>query len=102
MQPWAAEKPPPQQAVPPSGANDRPTRERRKPAWMLARDFDMEASASTVRYHGVDESDANNSVEGVSGYDKDDQDPSNTRHHRDLVALVSAFQKVLSAIAQSV
>ena len=62
----------------------------------------MEASAPTVRYHGVDESDANNSVEGVSGYDKDDQDPSNTRHHRDLVALVSAFQKVLSAIAQSV
>ena len=60
----------------------------------------MEASAPTVRYHGVDESDADNSVEGVSGYDKDDQDPSNTRHHRDLVALVSAFQKVLSSIAQ--
>ena len=63
---------PPTRNVPPPALTDRPRRERRKPAWQESGDFDMEASASTVRCYDMDESEADNSVEGVSGHVKDD------------------------------
>ena len=68
--PPAAQQAPPQ--PPPTNAYDRPRREIKKPAWMRSGDFDMEAAASTVRYCGTDESEAVNSVGGVSGHAEDD------------------------------
>ena len=50
-----------------------------EPAWQLSGDFDMEASASTVRCCGVDESRADNSVGGVSGHVEDDYNAAVTR-----------------------
>jgi len=87
-EPQAATEPPPQEvphpavpqaAPPPARHNDRPRREVKKPAWQLSGDFDMEASASTIRCCGVDESRADNSVVGVSGHVEDDYNATVTQ-----------------------
>ena len=86
-EPQAAAEPPPQEVPPPAVPqaapqpparhNDRPRRVVKRPAWH--NDFDMEASASTVRCCGVDESRADNSVGGVSGHVEDDYNAAVTR-----------------------
>ena len=86
-EPQAAAEPPPQEvpppavpqaaAQPPARHNNRPRRVVKRPAWH--NDFDMEASASTVRCCGVDESRADNSVGGVSGHVEDDYNAAVTR-----------------------
>ena len=81
-EPQAASEPPPREVPPPAAppaasqpparTNDRPRRERTKPAWQLSGDFDMEASAFEVRCSDKGIAKANNSVVGVSGHAEDD------------------------------